>query len=231
MKRRVTLIALLLVAVAAVAFAFADAIDGATLRRYNSALLDFAATRPVLAPLTFIAVYLSAVVASVPAAALFTVVGGYLFGWVEGTAYTLVAQMVGATALFLLARRALAGWVLRRAGPRARALRDGFARNALSYIIVLRLIGLLPGFLVNAVPGALGVPARTYLLGSALGLIPGSLVYAGIGAGLGSLVESEEALSPRNVLTPEIVLSLVGLIALALLPVVYRKVREHRHAA
>jgi uncharacterized membrane protein YdjX (TVP38/TMEM64 family) len=72
------------------------------------------------------------------------------------------------------------------------------------------------------------VPLRTYVLGTFIGIIPGSFVYAGVGAGLGSVFDRAEAFSPASVLTPQIVTALVGLALLALLPVVYRKLKARR---
>lgn len=231
MKRWVALLAFLaVVGASAAAFGLGEAVDAATLRRFDQGFSAFTAAHPVLAPLAYTLAYAAAVFGSVPAGALLTVAGGYLFGWLEGAVYTLIAQMTGATALFLIARKARGGWVAKRTRPHLRSVRNGFRRNALSYLIAMRMVGVLPAFLVSAVPGALGVPLRTYLLGSVLGLVPGTIVYAGIGAGLSSLVAAEEALSPQNVFTPEIVVGLVGLIVLALLPVVYRKIQAHRHA-
>jgi uncharacterized membrane protein YdjX (TVP38/TMEM64 family) len=229
MTKRWLAAAALLVALGAVAvLVVGDIVDATKLDRYNDRLLAFVEARPVLAPASYVLVYIVAILASIPGAGVCTAVGGYLFGWAGGIAYTLIAQMVGAMTVFLVARRALAGRVLRRTGPRLRALRDGFAEDALSYLFVLRVIGLLPAFMVNAVPGALRVPLGTFALGTALGLIPGTVVYAGIGAGLGDLLAAEEALSPANVFTPGLVLGLVGLIVLALLPVAYKKVARPR---
>ena len=92
------------------------------------------------------------------------------------------------------------------------------------------LTGVVPSFLANAVPGALGVRPRTYLLGSALGVLPGIVVYAGIGAGLSNLAAAEKALEPANVLTTEMVVGLAGLVVLALTPVAYKYVQKRRHA-
>jgi uncharacterized membrane protein YdjX (TVP38/TMEM64 family) len=228
MKKWLVLGALLTVAVTAVAFGFFELIDTATLGRWNAWLLEFVAVYPVLAPVAFTAAYAAATIVSLPGAALFTAASGYLFGWLEGTAYTLVAQLIGTTVVFWVARRALADWILRRAGARAQRLRAGLAENAFSYLMVLRFIGLLPAFLVSAVPGAIGVPVRTYVLGTALGLIPGTLVYASIGDGLSNLAQSEEALSLENVLTPQLTAGLVGLVVLALVPVAYNRYRRRR---
>ena len=95
---------------------------------------------------------------------------------------------------------------------------------------MLRLIPLFPFFVVNLVPAFLGVRLRTYVIGTALGIIPGSFVFASIGAGLGTLFDmttgGEVELS--GVLTPEIVTALVGLAALSLLPVAYKKYKARR---
>jgi uncharacterized membrane protein YdjX (TVP38/TMEM64 family) len=81
---------------------------------------------------------------------------------------------------------------------------------------------------VNLVPAFLGVRLRTYVLATFIGIIPGSLVYASVGAGLGSVFDRSEAFSPSSILTPEIVVALLGLAVRALLPVVYRKLRGRR---
>ena len=70
-----------------------------------------------------------------------------------------------------------------------RKMEAGFQENALSYLLVLRLIPLFPFFLVNIVPAFLGVKLRTYAIGTFIGIIPGSFVYATVGAGLGSIFD------------------------------------------
>ena len=93
---------------------------------------------------------------------------------------------------------------------------------------MLRLIPLFPFFVVNLVPAFLGVPLRTYVIGTLLGIVPGSFVFATVGAGLGSLFDSNEAFTAAGILTPEIVTALVGLSLLSLLPVAYKKIKARR---
>jgi uncharacterized membrane protein YdjX (TVP38/TMEM64 family) len=100
----------------------------------------------------------------------------------------------------------------------------------LSYLLVLRLIPLFPFFVVNLVPAFLGVPLRTYVLGTFFGIIPGTFVYASVGAGLGSIFASGAAFSPDSVLTPEVITALVGLAGLALLPVLYKRIAGNRRS-
>jgi uncharacterized membrane protein YdjX (TVP38/TMEM64 family) len=106
----------------------------------------------------------------------------------------------------------------------------GFQENAFNYLLVLRLIPLFPFWIVNLVPAFLGVKLRTYMLGTLIGIIPGSFVFASVGAGLGSVLDSGQEFSPSSVLTPQIVIALIGLAVLALLPVAYRKWRRRRPA-
>ena len=107
----------------------------------------------------------------------------------------------------------------------------GFCENAFSYLLVLRLVPLFPFFVVNLVPAFMGVPLRTYVTATILGIIPGSFVFASVGAGLGSLFEANRSFSLAGVLTPQVIAALVGLSLLSLVPVAYKKLRTARAAS
>ncbi len=111
----------------------------------------------------------------------------------------------------------------RRAGPWIGRLEAGFRENALSYLLVLRLVPLFPFWLVNLVPAFLGVPLTTYALGTFVGIIPGSFVYASVGNGLGAVFDAGGTPDLTIIFEPEILLPIIGLSLLALIPVVYKK--------
>jgi len=157
-----------------------------------------------------------------------TIAGGFLFGAVLGTAWVVLSATLGATILFVIAKTSLGDLLRAKAGPWLRKMENGFKENALSYLLVLRLIPLFPFFVVNLVPAFLGVPLRTYVIGTLLGIVPGSFVFATVGAGLGSIFDSNEAFTATGILTPEIVTALVGLSLLSLLPVAYKAVAARR---
>ena len=115
-----------------------------------------------------------------------------------------------------------------KAGPALAKMEAGFRENALSYLLVLRLVPLFPFFVVNLVPAFLCVPLGTYVLGTAIGIIPGAFVFAIAGEGLGSVLDSSESFSPASVVTPEVLAALTGLAVLALIPVAYKKVKVRR---
>jgi uncharacterized membrane protein YdjX (TVP38/TMEM64 family) len=132
---------------------------------------------------------------------------------------------VGATALFIIAKSALGDFLHTRAGPWLQKMEAGFRDNALSYLLVLRLVPLFPFFVVNLVPAFLGVPLSTYVIGTFFGIMPGVFVFASVGAGLGSIFDKGETFSAAGILTPQIVIALIGLAILALIPVVYKKIK------
>ena len=198
------------------------------LREHRDVLANFVADNPLVAPLAFMVIYAVVVALSLPGGAIMTIAGGFLFGTVLGTVWVVLSATLGATILFVIAKTSLGDLLRAKAGPWLRKMENGFKENALSYLLVLRLIPLFPFFVVNLVPAFLGVPLRTYVIGTLLGIVPGSFVFATVGAGLGSLFDSNEAFTATGILTPEIVTALVGLSLLSLLPVAYKKIKARR---
>lgn len=158
------------------------------------ALKGFIAENLVLSVLAYMALYIAVVALSLPGGLVMTLTGGLLFGWIIGATATVIGATIGATIIFLVARTSLGETLAARAGPWIAKLREGFQQNAMSYLLFLRLVPAFPFFVVNIVPALLGVPLRTYVLGTLLGIIPGTTAFSVLGAGLGSAVESQNAL-------------------------------------
>lgn len=197
------------------------------LRDNRGLLMDFVDDHGASAVLLFVAVYAASTALSLPGGAVLTIAAGFLFGSVLGTGAVVVGATTGAIGIFLIARTSLGEALRARAGPALRRMEAGFRENAFSYLLVLRLIPLFPFFLVNIVPAFLGVGLRTYAVATFFGIIPGSFVFASVGAGLGSIFDSMEAFDPAHALTPEVVTALVGLSILSLLPVAYKKLKKN----
>jgi len=193
------------------------------LRENRDLLTGFVSDHYILAALAFIAVYAVVTGLSVPGAAVLTLSGGFLFGTVGGTAFAVIGATLGATAIFLAARTAFADALRARAGKAIGMMREGFRRDAFNYLLFLRLVPAFPFFLVNLVPAFLGVPTRTYILATMIGIIPGGFVFASVGAGLGSIFDQEGQIGLADVMTPEIILAMVGLGVLALVPVIAKR--------
>jgi uncharacterized membrane protein YdjX (TVP38/TMEM64 family) len=165
----------------------------------------------------FMLLYLVQTTFSLPGGGILTLTGGFLFGSVLGTLIVIVPATVGATLAFLVARYVLRDWVERKFGDRLGPFQEGFAKNAFSYLLTLRLIPLFPFFLVNLVSGLTRIKLRTYVLATALGIIPGSFVFANAGRQLGAIN------SLRDVASPPVLGAFALLGVFALVPVLYKK--------
>ncbi len=157
------------------------------------ALKTYIASNTLTALLAYMLVYIAVVALSLPGGLIMTLAGGLLFGWQLGAPATIVAATIGATLLFLVAKTSFGETLAAKAGPSLASLREGFKENALSYLLFLRLVPAFPFVIVNLAPALLGVPLRTYVLGTFLGIIPGTTAFSFAGAGLGSVVEAQNA--------------------------------------
>jgi uncharacterized membrane protein YdjX (TVP38/TMEM64 family) len=225
LKRFLPLAVLLLAIAAAFGLGLDDYISFDQLERHRAQLLGFVDRHPLVAPLAFMLTYTAVIALSIPGGAILTVAGGFLFGVAAATCYVVIAATCGATVLFLIARTALGDSLRQKAGPAMQRMEAGFRENALNYLLFLRLIPLFPFWLVNLVPAFLGVPLSTYVLATLVGIIPGSLVYASVGNGLGTVFEAGGSPDLGIIFEPEIILPILGLAVLAILPVAYKKIR------
>lgn len=203
----------------------------------------------LLAALAYLAIYVGVVALSLPGALIMTLAGGLLFGWHLGASLTVAAATIGATVLFLVARSSFGESLAAKAGPSLSKLRDGFKENALSYLLFLRLVPAFPFFIVNLAPALIGVPLKTFVLGTFLGIIPGTIAFSVAGSGLGSVVEAQnkvyqdclaqagtagDAACPYTIdtsalLTAELLAAFVALGIVSLIPVALKYSRG-RHA-
>jgi uncharacterized membrane protein YdjX (TVP38/TMEM64 family) len=213
---------LLLGAALALAAGVDDRLTLDAVRRHHLELLGFVAGEPVLSPVLFMAVCAIAVAISMPGVGMLTVVGGYLFGWLQGSIYMLIAATLAGILVFLVARSAFGGMIRARAGPALQRVTHNFRENALSYIFILNLVPIFPSLLVIALPAMCGVSLRTFVLAAFLGILPGTILLARLGSGLGHVLLASGPIQLSSFVTPQIVSALVGLTALALIPVVWR---------
>ena len=145
-------------------------------------------------PLMFVAVGSLACAAAVPRQ-IVALAGGYAFGFWQGAALALFAEVVGCAIDFawarLLGRRAALGFLARRAGGRLERLDRFLTGRAFTATLTLRLLPVGSNVLLNLVAGVSGVATAPFLLASAIGYVPQTVVFAlaGAGAGLSSGVQ------------------------------------------
>jgi uncharacterized membrane protein YdjX (TVP38/TMEM64 family) len=212
---------------------------GTGLDANHDELLAYVALHRILALGLFALSYVAAVALSLPVAVFLSLLGGFLFGWLVGGATSVLAATIGAVIVFLIVRTSLGSVVAARAGPYVTKLSDGFKRNAFSYLLFLRLVPGVPFFAVNAVAGLVRVKPGVFALSTLIGIVPGGLVYAWIGRGLGDVIGRLSAaqaacldaspngpcpveFSALSLLSPQLVWAFAALSVLALLPLVVK---------
>jgi uncharacterized membrane protein YdjX (TVP38/TMEM64 family) len=195
-----------------------------------------------LSVLLYAAIYALAIIFLFPTALALTLTGGFLFGWQIGATLTLIAATTGATVVFLLARTALAEPLIRRAGPFICKVRDGFQKDAFTYLLFLRLVPAFPFWVMNLAPALLGMNLRDFILATAIGIIPGTLAFSFIGSGIdGVLAMRHETyldclraspppetpcrfeLDPTSFVTPQLIVALMLLGVIAILPAIVKR--------
>jgi uncharacterized membrane protein YdjX (TVP38/TMEM64 family) len=215
---RIGVVVLLLLAIGAFFyFDLARFLSLAALKDNRDKLLVFTQANYPLAAGLFVLAYIAVTGLSLPGAVILTLAGGFLFGGVLGTLLVNIGATTGATLAFLVARYLLRDAVEHKFGRWLAPFQEGFSKNAFSYLMTLRLIPLFPFFVVNLVSALTRVKLGTYMAATALGIIPGSFVYAYAGRQLGTINSLKEIASPG------VILAFVLLGLLALVPVVYRK--------
>lgn len=214
----------------AVVSGIADHISLEELRARAQGLQAFVREHPVQSVAAYIVLYVATVSISLPGALILSLSGGFLFGPILGGAAAVTGATGGSTVVFLVSRTAFADFLRLWRNPLLLRIEDGFRDNAFSYLLTLRLIPAFPLLLVNVASGLMGVPLRTFLIASFLGMIPSSFVYAGIGAGLGHVFALGGPVSLHTLLSPRIYLPIIGMGVLAFLPPLWRHWRRGRVA-
>ena len=205
------------------AFGLQHYIGWDALREHRDWLVVAVARNEVQVAAAFVGIYALVVAFSIPGGAIMTISAGFLFGTVLAACYGVIGGTLGAVCVFLAARTAF-GEVLRaKAGPALKRMEAGFRENAFSYMLFLRLVPLFPFWLVNLVPAFLGVSLKTYLFATLVGVIPGALVYASLGNGLGVILDAGKEPDLGIVFRPDVLVPLLALAVLAVLPVAYKK--------
>lgn len=210
---------LLLVALAGLAAAFfmldlGRFLDLSFLKSQQHLLEARVEANPWIAAGAYFTVYVLVTAASLPGAALLTLLGGAVFGLLGGTVLVSFASTLGATLAMLISRFLLRDWVASRYSRRLSAVNRGIEREGAFYLFALRLAPVFPFFLINLLMGLTRLPVRRFWWVSQLGMLPGTLVYVNAGRELAQLDSLADVVSP----------GLVGaFVLLGLLPLLSRR--------
>lgn len=172
----------------------------------------------ILAAAGFVLIYIAVVALSLPGASICTSTGGFLFGVFPGAIFNVSAATAGAVIVFLAARRGFGARVATPLDDSAGAVRrprDELRRNAWSFLLAVRLVSAM-----------LRIPVGRFALTAFLGIIPVAIIFTWLGSGLGALIAMGKMPDMGILFPPQFPGPLLGLAALALLPVLARVLRR-----
>ena len=230
LARRLPLIAILAVAGIG-AFTLGDDISFEALAENREALLAFRDANYALTVAAFVAAYVAIVAFSLPGATIATLTGGFLFATFPGALFNITAATTGATLIFLAARLGFGERLAARMDASeggVKRIKSAIDANQWETLFLIRLVPAVPFFVANVVPALVGVPLSRYVVTTFLGIIPGAVVYTSVGAGLGEVFARGETPDLGIIFEPHILLPILGLCALAALPIVLKAVRGRK---
>jgi len=210
------------------AYALGDYLSFEALRDNREMLIAYRDAHYALAVVVFMAIYVVIAGFSLPGATIATLTGGFLFGTFPGVLFNVGAATIGATVVFLAARWGLGDRLAAKMDAsegKVKAIKDGIDENQWSMLFIIRLVPLVPFFVANLIPALVGVSLWRYVVSTFLGIIPGGLVYTSVGAGLGEVFARGETPDLGIIFEPHVLLPILGLAALAFLPVVLKFIR------
>lgn len=215
-KRRLKIALTLALAAAALLFFSLGGTESLSFEQIKSGrdrLLAVASDHALLARAAYAAVFLTTAF-FVPGALALTLLGGLLFGAERGALYAVVSATSGAVLAFLLARYLIGGWIQERFREQLKTFNREIKRHGHNYLFVLRVVPLLPFFVVNYLAGITEISLPRFTAATFLGLIPGALIFSFAGERLGEIDDPSDLFGLRT-------LAVFGVLALAaLLPVI-----------
>ena len=157
--------------------------------------------RPLLVIAVYMAFYILVTVLSLPGAVVLGLAGGALFGFVVGTIVVSCASTIGATLACYVARVLLRDWVQAKFGATLTTINQGMEREGAFYLFTLRLIPIVPFFVINLVMGVTRMPLVTFFWVSQVGMLAGTMVFVNAGKELAKIDSASEILSPGLLLS------------------------------
>jgi uncharacterized membrane protein YdjX (TVP38/TMEM64 family) len=242
LRRWLPVAALLALAAAGYALGLHHYLTLTALAEHRDSLRQWVNGHLLLALASYMLLYVTVVALSLPVASVLSIAGGLLFGWAASVPPTVVAAVTGSVIVFAVVKTSFGAALAERASPFLQRLSAGFAENGFSLLLFLRLTPVFPFWAVNAVAGLARMPLGTFMAATAIGIIPGSVAFALVGAGLDKTIDAQIAahqaclaagnaaacslsLDASSLLSPELGWGFAGLGLIALLPLLFRRRR------
>ncbi len=207
-KTKILLLAAIVAAIVAIILWIpTDLLTLESLKAKQVDIAQYKQENPVKAAAMFCITYISMAALSIPGAVILTISAGAIFGLLQGTLWVSISSTIGATLAFLMARYFFRDTVERKMGKGLQSMRDNLEKDGPFYLFSLRLVPVVPFFVINLLMGLTPIKVLHYVVASWAGMLLGTAVYVNAGTQLSKLE------SLKGILSPSIILSFVLLAA------------------
>lgn len=172
----------------------------------------------VLVIAVYMIIYIVTTALSLPGATVLTIAGGAMFGLMTGVIIVSFASTIGATLACFVSRYLLRDWIQKKFGDRLSIINEGIENEGSFYLFTMRLIPMIPFFMINLLMGLTRMPLLTFFWVSQVGMLAGTIVYVNAGNELGKI----ESLS--GILSPTLILSFV---LIGIFPILTKKLLDY----
>lgn len=155
----------------------------------------------VLTITAYMLIYIAITALSLPGAAIMTLAGGALFGFIIALTAVSFASTIGATLACFVSRYLLRGWVEEKFGDKLSVINSGLEKEGIFYLFMLRLIPAFPFFVINLLMGLTRIKLTTFYWVSQVGMFAGTAVYVNAGKELGKIESLSGILSPGLIIS------------------------------
>ncbi|MEX1298386.1 MAG: VTT domain-containing protein [Desulfotignum sp.] len=167
--------------------------------------------QPVRVIALFVALYIPVIALNLPGATILGLAAGALFGALTGTVIISFASTIGASLACLVSRYLFRDWVQKNFGSRLERINEGIRKEGAFYLFSMRLIPVIPFFVINMVMGLTPMRLWTFYWVSQLGMLPGTFIYVNAGSQIARIDSLAGIVSPGLIGS----LALLGLFPLA----------------
>lgn len=170
------------------------------LKSKHQLLVDYASENKLIAISAFFLIYVAVTALSLPGAALLTLAGGAVFGFFTGLIIVSFASTIGATLAFVFSRFMFREAVQKKFSSQLQTINNGIEEEGAFYLFTLRLIPVVPFFVVNLLMGLSTIKTLVFAAVSQLGMLPGTAVFVNAGNQLAQIDTLKDILSPSLII-------------------------------
>lgn len=196
---------------------FSDQLTIENIKTNNLQIKDFIHNHYAFSVFLFFASCVIFINTPAPFAAIIKILGGFFFGFYMGVVYNIVATIMACLVGFALSRYAFKEIFEAAYYDRLQKVETEIEKNGFYYFLTLRLVMVVPYFLINFMAGISRISFKSYLFSTLLGVMPASVIYANGGNRL------EQINSVSELFKSDVVISLALIALFSISPMIIKK--------